>query len=499
MRKSRLMIIITGVILLLLLFAACDKNNFNEALLGKWTCNVVSYNTSKTLSLEFFSDGSCVGDVGVAYLGGLNPARKVYSSEVISWTYLEKEDLLKIVTDDDDYYFQIKITDNTMTMENMALEKNQIDDIVWKKASSLTASDSNKEKDDTSTDNKTTISVGPIILLENRTVYNSDGTRDYWEDYLYDAYGNETNYARRDSEGRRVSSRTSVYSEIGNIINREYWEDTNDGHTLRTKYTYDAQQVKETTHYRDYSKHEIIYNIQETGLSCYSANYDSDGNRTDWEEYTCDMRGNVIYREVHKDDWTWYGEEFTYDEQDRPLSYYKYDSAFNCISSAERTYNERGQELSHFSYDSDGNRSAGYEFTCDAQGRTLSVYGYGYDGKCSSSTEYTYDKKGNKGSSYSYDSNGNCTGSAEITYNEQGKVVIQLNYDSAGKSTSGFEYTYNEQGRRVRTKTTRYDSNGTITGWTEDSFIVIEDPPIVPEGKITLPKVSPSYIWFYNP
>ncbi|MBD5532584.1 MAG: tetratricopeptide repeat protein [Lachnospiraceae bacterium] len=197
------------------------------------------------------------------------------------------------------------------------------------------------------------------------SAYNSDGSFLGWEEYEYDANGNEIKGVSYDSDGSLLRWYECEYDANGNLIKGSVYD--SDGSLLRW--------------------YECEYDAN--GNRIKQSYYNSDGRLLWWYECEYDANGNLIKRVGYAGSFGWY--EYEYDaigNQIKGTTHYASPSSF--LGWEEYEYDANGNEIKGVSYDSDGSLLWWHEYEYDVNGNEIKEASYEGSGILISWGEYEY-------------------------------------------------------------------------------------------------------------
>lgn len=241
-----------------------------------------------------------------------------------------------------------------------------------------------------------------------------------WEEYSYDALGNQTKHL--------------FYNRDGLVTQ---WEE----------YHYDnkGNRIKETGYCGD-------------GSVDWEKHYDSQGNEIKYESF--DPENNFM-------------RETSFDSQGKEIkcTYWYYNGMETVVDYwTEKCYDSQGREIKSVCYGgwlTDGSVNSWTEMSYDSQGNMIKSVEYDGDGLMRSWTGMSYDSQGNMIKRVEYDSDGLVRFWTEISYDGRGNETGHFGYLADGSVLEGYEYTYDDRGNRIRSA--RYNWLG-LSNWSEYSY-----------------------------
>lgn len=316
----------------------------------------------------------------------------------------------------------------------------------------------------------------PVTVVTKKTIYNSDGSIDCWNEYEYDRAGNMTKdinyfgsdgniwYGHKyeyDSKGKLIkdtyygtdgdidSWNEYEYDNAGNQTKR-IWNDSNGKINVCWEKEYDSagNETKRISYGYDGSVYKDEYEYDSVGNKTKWIGYDKDGNIDDWYEYEYDSSGNMTKDiRFHSDGSIWYWIE------------YEYDSA--------------GNQIKMTSYSSDGSIESWEEYEYDSTGYETKYTIWDCEIGIKYWREYEYDGEdtGNRIKKIYRDSNGTIS---EDEYDSMGNHTKHILYDN-DLIISGDEWEYDSMGNL-----TKYTYTTTYQGYTK--HVEYEYKTIMVEG-----------------
>ena len=206
------------------------------------------------------------------------------------------------------------------------------------------------------------------------TVYNADGSIDWYHTFEYDGNGNMTKETEYNVDG-----------SIGLYYIYEYEYDSNGNEVKKTGYNADGSidwyytkeydsngnEIKETGYRRDGSiYYYYIYEYDSNGNEIKEIHYNADGGISSYNTYEYDSNRNEI-KEIH------------YNADGSVYSYCVYE------------YDRNGNVIKLIEYDGDGNIDGYNTYEYDSNGNEIKGTSYRWDGSIYSYYVYEYDRNGN--------------------------------------------------------------------------------------------------------
>lgn len=188
--------------------------------------------------------------------------------------------------------------------------------------------------------------------------------------------------------------------------------------------------------------------------------FDGDGNLVYWHEYTYNLKGKQASVAVYNAQ----GEqkqylELTYDEEDRPMISYGWDSMEGTISKREVQYGDNHKRQIYYEGLSD--IVARYaEIDTDSDGNVLKTVWYDADGNVTSILVYEYDSEGNQTKKFTYNEANELMEYSVFTCGKRGEVLKEQKYNSDGDLLGYYENDYDEKGHQISIRS--YNADGVL-------------------------------------
>ena len=265
-----------------------------------------------------------------------------------------------------------------------------------------------------------------VSLRTKATYYNDDGSVDYYSEYQYNEYGEQT-----------------------------LWECYEPDGTL--KYYYE-------------------YILDDYGNEIKEVDHDPDGTIDSWYDRVYDDRGNVLSSHYYDGDGTekwWF--EYTYDDQGNQIKMVAYDPGAIVDYWTERVYDGNGNEIEYIKYNGDGSVDTRIKRVYDGNGNEIKYTVYNEDGSIDHWDESTYDGNGNELLSISYNANGTEEDRWIYTYDGYGNRVTSEKYEGGSSTpsyTSEYEYGYDINGNMLKETYYYKDKLDTVTEYTVTEVLV---------------------------
>ena len=244
--------------------------------------------------------------------------------------------------------------------------------------------------------------------------------------------------------------------------------------------------VKEKEDYKD--AQEIL--DEDFLLVCgEEADYDEDGDLTykyvetyddhdkHLKRYRYDSYGEKTL--IHESEYDGYGNIFMtadYDSITGELDYkYEYENDYDDEGNITRKKRYRMGEYvgkTEYKYDEDGNVTLEKDYDSDNEYTGKTEYKYDKDGNCTREAyynangnlrwkyEYEYDKKGNCTLEASYDENDDLRWKTEYEYDKKGNCTLETEYDENDDLDYKYEYEYDKKGNLILQK--YYNEDGDL-------------------------------------
>lgn len=249
----------------------------------------------------------------------------------------------------------------------------------------------------------------PVTVVAKETVYDPDGSIDYWYENEYNSAGNKVKSVCYLSDGRVAEWFESKYDSAGNkVMWINYKSDSSIGDCYGYEYDSTGNKVKSiwfghnvSSYYWDEWEYDSM------GNAVKYIGYFSDGKVSDWGEYEYDDAGNCTKKTWYNDSINFYWEEYEYDSAGNRTKSITYKKSDGTISSwYEWEYDSAGNETKCIEYNPDGSIKDSFEYAYDSVAYWIEDE-HEYD-SADYWCEYEYDSAGNLTKKIEYERNGRC-------------------------------------------------------------------------------------------